>query len=146
MGLAILSFHEKKYLLCNELLSKIKKRNPYNFIDIFILKLNVLFELKDIVECHAELKKFKEYLRKEHTVQDLLRVYSNEFCKAISLLLKLNQSPTLKNLNDLQFLISTKVFIGKSWITLKMNDIALKFKLKLNLKSEKKTDRKKVSI
>lgn len=146
MGLAILSFHEKKYLLCNDLLSKIKKRNPYNFIDIFILKLKVLFELKDIVECHAELKKFKEYLRKEHTVQDLLRVYSNEFCKAISLLLKLNQSPTLKNLNDLQFLISTKVFIGKSWITLKMNDIALKFKLKLNLKSEKKTDRKKVSI
>lgn len=123
LGKSLILFHEKKLILCNELLNKIKKKNPFFFVDVSVLKLKVIFELKQFDECHEELKKFKEYLRRERVIQDHLRVYAKEFCNAFKLLLKLKRTPDKTNLNELEFLLSQKDMIGKKWIILKMNEI-----------------------
>lgn len=123
MGKSLLMFAQKKYALCKELLGQIKKNNPFYFIDVSVLKLKTLYELKNIVECHDELKKFREYLRKDRIVSDHLIIYSKEFLKAYSLLLKFNQNPTKKNLYNLQYLLSEKVFIAQKWITKKVKEI-----------------------
>jgi len=123
LGRALILFHENKLLMCNELLSKIKKKNPFFFVDVSVLKLKVLFKRKKFDECHEELKRFNKYLRRERIIQDHLRVYAREFCNAFSLLLKLKQTPDRNNLNDLEFLLSKRDLIGKKWISLNMNEI-----------------------
>jgi len=78
MGKSLLMFAKKEYSECKELLGQIRKINPYYFIDVSVLKLKTLYELKNIVECHDELKKFKEYLRKDRIVDDHIIIYSKE--------------------------------------------------------------------
>ena len=123
LGKALVLFSENKFLICSELLAKIKKKNPFFFVDVSVLKLKVIFELKQFDECHEELKRFSEYLRRERVIQDHLRVYAKEFCNAFKLLLKLKRTPDKTNLNELEFLLSQKEMIGKKWIILKMNEI-----------------------
>lgn len=123
MGKSLLLFAKKEYALCKKFLVQIRKINPFYYVDVSVLKLKTLYELKNIVECHDELKKFKEYLRKDRIVNDHLITYSKEFCRAYFLLLKLNQNPSAKNLINLQYLLSKKNMIGKKWFTLKMNKI-----------------------
>ena len=125
MGNALLAFARKEYAVCIELISKIDKKNPYIFIDVSVLKLKALFELKSFDECHHELKNFKEYLRKERSVNDHIIIYSKEFCIAYSLLLKLNNKPVKNNLYNIQYMILNKKFIGKKWITVKAGEIRL---------------------
>lgn len=122
---AMLSFSKNDFHVCHQQLSKVKRKNTFLFVDVSILKLKVLFELKNIDVAYDEVKKFKEYLRKDRQSDHLLFKNSKEFCKAYSLLLKLYQKPTDKNLNDLQFSLSKKIMNGKNWITLKMNEINL---------------------
>ncbi|MCB0728852.1 MAG: hypothetical protein KDD00_15415 [Ignavibacteriae bacterium] len=117
---AILSFESKDFKACKEELAKINKNNPFSYVDVSILKLKVLFELNIIDECHDELRNFKEYLRKERDALDHLIVYAKEFTNAYTLLLKINQNPSQKNINELQFLLSKKLMIGKKWIAEKL--------------------------
>lgn len=123
MGKALVLFHENKFLLCNVFLNKIKKKNPFFYVDVSVLKLKVLFELKKFDECHEALKRLNEYLRRERVIQEHLRIYAKEFCNAFTLLLKLNRTPDRNNLNELEFVLSKKDMIGKKWIILKMNEI-----------------------
>ena len=123
MGKALIALHMKKYLICKELLDKVKKRNSYYYIDASVMKLKVLFELKIIDECHDELKNLNGYLRKERFIQNNFKVYAKEFCKAYSLLIKLYQNSSVHNLSELEFLLSKNNFIGKKWITLKKEEI-----------------------
>ena len=126
IGTSLLMFAKKEYAACIELLLQIKKINPYHFVDVSVLKLKTLYELKKIVECHNELKKFKEYLEKDRIVDDHLIIYSKEFLKAYSLLLKLNQNPTANNLNNLEFFLSKKNLIAKKWISEKSEELGIK--------------------
>lgn len=123
LGKALVLFHEKKLSACYDYLSKIRKKNPFFFVDVSVLKLKVLYELKMFDESLEELKRFNEYLRRERIIQDHLRVYAREFCNAFSLLVKLRQNPNRNNLNELEFLLSGKNLIGKKWIINKMNEI-----------------------
>ncbi|HMS65561.1 MAG TPA: hypothetical protein PKD83_09950 [Ignavibacteria bacterium] len=125
IGKASLMFAKKEYAQCFETIKKIKKINSYFFVDISVLKLKVLFELNKIVECHDELRKLKEFLRKDRLVVDYLIIYTRAFCKAFSLLLKLKENPISKNLNDLMVLYSDKNFIGKNWIIKKAGDVKI---------------------
>ena len=120
-GKAILMFKANDFKSCKDLLLKIKKNNPYTFIDISVLKLKVLYELKLYDTCHDELKKTNEYLRKKRSVNDLLIIYSKLFCKAYALLLRIIQNPSEKNINEIQFLLSNELMIGKKWINEKLN-------------------------
>lgn len=126
IGTSLLMFAKKEYAACIELLLQIKKINPYHFVDVSVLKLKTLYELKKIVECHNELKKFKEYLEKDRIADDHLIIYSKEFLKAYSLLLKLNQNPTANNLNNLEFFLSKKNLIAKKWISEKTEELRIK--------------------
>jgi len=125
MGKSHLLFAKKKYSACIGLLRKIKKLNPYYFIDISVLKLKTLYELKYIVECHNELKNLKEYLRKDRIVNNNLIIYSKYFLRAYTLLLKLNQNPIPNNLLNLQYFLSRKNFIAKKWITNKAEEFRI---------------------
>ncbi|MFZ1320289.1 MAG: hypothetical protein WAT71_01910 [Ignavibacteria bacterium] len=120
-GKAILKFKVKDFKSCKILLYKIKRNSPYIFVDVFILKLKVLFELNFYDACHDELKKMNAYLRKKRQVNDLLIIYAKVFCKAYALLLKIFQNPTEKSINELQFLLSNEIMIGKKWIIEKLN-------------------------
>lgn len=122
---AMLLFEKKDFASCKDMLDKIKKKNPFSFADVSVLKLKALYELKNFDECHDELKRFREYLRKERNVENQLIIYSREFCKAYFLLLKLNQRPVKEILNGLQFHLSNKTLIGKKWIIQKMDGIKL---------------------
>lgn len=126
IGTSLLMFAKKEYAACIELLLQIKKINPYHFVDVSVLKLKTLYELKKIVECHNELKKFKEYLEKDRIADDHLIIYSKEFLKAYSLLLKLNQNPTANHLNNLEFFLSKKNLIAKKWISEKTEELRIK--------------------
>ncbi|HMQ70726.1 MAG TPA: hypothetical protein PKC58_17250 [Ignavibacteria bacterium] len=117
---AILKFKAKEYKSSNELLSKINRKSPYLYIDVYVLKLKILFELKLYDECHDELKNMNEYLRKERSVKDLLIIYSKSFCKAYALLLTVIQNPSDKKINELQFLLSNNLMLGKKWISEKL--------------------------
>ena len=123
MGKAILMFEKKDFKNSLELLKQVQKKNPFNFIDVSVLKLKVLFELSNPDDCHDELRKLNEYLRKDRNVQDLLIIYARTFCKGYSLLLKVNQNPTKKNITELQFFLSKNLLIGKKWIEEKLNEI-----------------------
>lgn len=125
MGKSLLLFAKKNFVACNVLLGQIKKISPYYFIDVSVLKLKTLYELKNIDECHTELKKFKEYLRKDRIVNDHIIYYSKEFLRAFALLLKLNQNPSANNLNNLQYLLSKKNFIAKKWINAKAEEVRI---------------------
>jgi hypothetical protein len=128
MGKSLLLFAKKEYTKCKVLLGQIIRLNPYYFIDVSVLKLKTLYELNNLVECHDELKNFKEYLRKDRIVNDHLIKHSREFFKAYSLLLKLNQDPSTNNLSDLQFLLSKKELIAKNWIIQKSEEIGRRIK------------------
>jgi hypothetical protein len=123
LGKAFVTMHSGEFIICKELLSRIKMKNPFFHVDVSILKLKFLFELKNFDECYDELKRFNEYLRRERIIQDHLSVYAKAFCSAFSLLLKLNRNNNMNNLNDLQFLLSGKDLIGKKWIIKKMKDM-----------------------
>lgn len=125
IGKSFLAFEMKNYILCKELLSQINRKNPYSFVDVSVLKLKVLYELKEFDDCHNEIKKFNEYLRKKRSVRDLIITNAKEFTSAFSLLLKLNQKADKKSMSELQYAISDKISIGKKWLTLKMNEIKL---------------------
>ncbi|MCB0726504.1 MAG: hypothetical protein KDD00_03525 [Ignavibacteriae bacterium] len=122
---ARLYFSLKNYQSSFDHLNKVSKKNHLLYSDVTLLKLKILFELKKIDESFNEAKNFREYLRKERDSEHLLLQNSKEFCKAFTLLLKLYQSPTRKNYNDLQYLLSKKSIISKKWIILKMNEIKL---------------------
>lgn len=126
MGKSLLLFAKKNFAACNVLLGQIKKISPFYFIDVSVLKLKTLYELKNIDECHDELKKFKEYLRKDRIVNDHIISYSKEFLSAFTLLLKLYQNPTANNLSNLQYLLSKKKFIAKEWISAKGEEVRIK--------------------
>ena len=123
IGEAMLLFEKNDFLMCKDLLMKIKRKTPFSFVDVFVLKLKVLYELKNFDHCHSELKKFNTYLRKERITKNLLINYSIEFCKAYSLLLKLNDGLVKNNLINLQYILSKKILIAKKWITLKMEEL-----------------------
>lgn len=125
MGRSLLMFAKKDFASCYVLLGRIKKINPYYFIDISVLKIKTLYELKNIEECHNELKNFKEYLRKDRVVNESIISYSKEFSRAFTLLLKLNQNPTASNLNNLRYLLSKKDLISKKWITDKSEEFRI---------------------
>ncbi len=120
---SMMLFDSNDFLRCKDLLTKIKRKNPFSFVDVSILKLKVLYELKNFDDGHNELKKFNNYLRKDRITKTHLINYSKEFCKAYSLLLKLNNEPVNSNVINLQYLLSKKMLIGKKWITLKMEEI-----------------------
>ncbi len=126
LGKSFLLFAKKKYSACNDLLGQIKKISPYYFIDVSVLKLKTLYELKDFVECHNELRNFREYIGKDRIVNNKLIVYSKEFFRAYSLLLKLKEKPTANNLNNILFLLSKKEFIAKKWISDKTEEIKIR--------------------
>ncbi|MBK8551614.1 MAG: hypothetical protein IPL53_11360 [Ignavibacteria bacterium] len=104
------------------MLGKINKVSSYYFIDVSVLKIKTLYELKNIEECHNEIKNFKEYLRKDRIINEHIISYSKEFLRAFTLLLKLNQNPTANNLNNLEYLLSKKNLIARKWIILKMKE------------------------
>ena len=122
---ARLSFSMKNYGSSYDSLKKVNKKNHMLFTDVTLLKLKVLFELNKSDESYDELKNFREYLRKDRDYDLMLFKNSREFCRAYSLLLKLKQNPTVKNLNDLQYMLSKKTMNGKNWVTKKMNGIKI---------------------
>lgn len=126
MGKSLLLFAKKDFSSCNVLLGRIKKISPYYFIDASVLKLKTLYELKNIEECHNELKNFKEYLRKDRVVNDHIIFYSKEFLRAFTLLLKLNQNPIASTLSNLQYIISKNNFISRKWILKKAEEVRIK--------------------
>ncbi|MCB0728936.1 MAG: hypothetical protein KDD00_15835 [Ignavibacteriae bacterium] len=130
-GKAIVMNKNKDFKSCKELLDQIKRKNPYIFVDVSVLKIKVLFELNLHDKCFDELKKFNEYLRKERTVNELLIKYAKNFCKAFSLLLKINQNPVKKNILDLEIFLSRNVLIGKKWI-IEKSDITIPNKIQIN--------------
>jgi hypothetical protein len=123
LGKAILMFEKKDFKNSQKLLMQVKKKNPFNFVDVSILMLKVFFELNNPEDCHDELRKFNEYLRKDRNVKDLLIVNAKNFCKGYTMLLKVKQNPTKKYIIELQFFLSKNLLIGKKWIEKKLNEI-----------------------
>lgn len=124
----MLSFSKNDFQVCYRQLSKVKRKNTFLFVDVSLIKLKVLYELKRIDEAYDEVKKFKEYLRKDRQSDHMLFKNSREFCRAFTLLLRLKQNPTVKNLNELQYKLSKNIMNGRNWIILKMNEINIKSK------------------
>jgi len=123
LGKAILMFEKKDFKNSQKLLMQVKKKNPFNFVDVLVLMLKVFFELNNLDDYHDELRKFNEYLRKDRNVKDLLIVNAKNFCKGYTMLLKVKQNPTKKYIIELQFFLSKNLLIGKKWIEKKLNEI-----------------------
>lgn len=106
-------------------IKKVKRVNPFAYVDISQLKLIVFYELGEIDECYKELRRLIEYLRTEHKVQHDLIKFTRIFCDSFHLLLKLRENPTRKNLNDLQFDLNKGNITGRRWIKTKMEEIQI---------------------
>lgn len=122
---ALIFYHKKNFIECYKSLYLIKRKDPFFYIDVSVLKLKVNYDLKNADECHNVLKNLKVYLRKERVIQEHLKVYAGEFCKDLALLLKLRQNPTKRNLTDLQYRLKKYNLIGKKWIIAKLKEIKI---------------------
>ncbi|MBK6771927.1 MAG: hypothetical protein IPG78_07365 [Ignavibacteria bacterium] len=118
-----LMLQKKQFSEAKEQFKKMKRINPFAYIDISHLKLIVYYELGEIDECYKELRRLLEYLGTERKVQQDLIKYTRIFCDSYNLLLKLKENPTKKNLNNLQFELSKENITGRRWIKLKMEEI-----------------------
>lgn len=126
LGKALLMFGKKEYIKCAELLNKFKMSNQYHYIDASHLRLKVCYELNRIEECHKQLRRLMEFLKSDHRFQDQLVKYMKIFCISYSLLLKLNQYPTKKNLTHLEFELNKGKLAGRRWIKEKMKEIVIR--------------------
>lgn len=106
-------------------IKRVKRINPFAYIDISQLKLIVSYELGEIDECYRELRRLMEYLNAERKVQQDLIKFTGIFCESFHLLLKLRENPTKKNLYNLQFELSKGNITGRRWIKLKMEEIQI---------------------
>jgi len=128
-GNALLLYHKKEYLQSLELLNKLKKTNPYFYIDASRLKLKVSYDLNQIDDCYIELRRIMEFMRQDRKVQFLLIKYTKEFCRSYRLLLNLKQNPTKKNLLNLEFELNKGKLAGRRWIKKKISEIKIDSKL-----------------
>lgn len=122
---AFISHKTKNYSKCLEQLSKIKRKDHFFYIDVSVLKMKTLYDSGSYNECHDELKKINEYLRKDRVISKFLRTYAKEFCNCFSKLLKLRQYPVNNNLINLEFRLSKNNMIGKKWIISKISEIKI---------------------
>ncbi len=124
-GNALLKYHKNELFQCKELLKKIKKTNPYIYIDSSRLKLKVYYDLNLNDDCYMELRRITEFIRQDRKVQSYLLKYTKEFCSSFSLLLKLKQYPTKKNLSNLEFELNKGKIAGRRWIREKIKEIII---------------------
>ncbi|HMS35257.1 MAG TPA: hypothetical protein PKC91_14330 [Ignavibacteria bacterium] len=124
---AKINFEMKNFGLCIEFLNKINTRKPVFYIHVMFIRLKALFELQDYENCYIELRKLKEFLRKQRKIRRELITYTSDFCKALYWLLKMIDNQGSKNMDKIEFnfvqLISNRNFNGKKWIMLKKNTI-----------------------
>ena len=120
-----LMLHKKQFKEAKAQIKKMKRVNPFLYIDISQLKLIMFYELEEIEECYQELRKLSDYLRTERKIQQDLIRFTRIYCDSFHRLLKLKENPTKKNLTDLQFDLSKGNITGRRWIKLKMEEIQI---------------------
>lgn len=126
---ARLNFEMKNYSVCIEFLNKINTRQTVFYVDVIIIRLKTLFELKEYENCYIELRKLNEFLKKKRRIPDLFMTYAKGFCKAFNMLILLTENPDKKNFDKteykfVQFVSSGKNLIGKKWLIQKFENIA----------------------
>ncbi|HMS64826.1 MAG TPA: hypothetical protein PKD83_06170 [Ignavibacteria bacterium] len=120
---ARLNFETQKYSESIDFLNKIKTRKPVFYIDVMTIRLKALFELKEYEKCFIELKKLREFHRKNRKIPNEFIRNSIAFCKAFNWLMKLNENPNKKILDNLEFkliqLISNEKPLSIKWLKMK---------------------------
>lgn len=124
-----LMLQNKQFSEAKAQIKKMKRVNPFLYIDISQLKLIAFYELGEIEECYEELRRLLDFLNTDRNIQQDLIKFTRIFCNSYHLLLKLKENPTRKNLNDLQFDLSRGNITGRRWIKLKMEEIQNHYKL-----------------
>lgn len=122
---ASILFEKKEFTACKEAIAKVKKTNSYHYTDGAILGLMCCYELEEFDNVFEELRRLRDYFRREHRIDDGFVKYRLGFCNLYSLLLRYKANPGKKNLTDLTMELNKENVPGIGWIKLKLSKLGV---------------------
>lgn len=120
---AFTEYHRNNFKTCKENADKVKKINPYYYINATKLNLQSSFELNNTEDCYAVLRRLQEYIRIQKKTSNHLIDFTRKFCTSYVLLLRLKDNPDKKNYLNLEYDLAEGSIVGRKWIERKMKEI-----------------------
>lgn len=127
---AFVEYYRKNFKACKEYVVKVKKINPYYYINASKLNLQSSYELNNFEECYTVLRRLQEYIRIQKKTSEHLIEYTREFCTSYLLLLRLKENPDKKNYLNLEYDLAEGNITGRKWIERKMKGIKISSRIR----------------